>query len=141
QSCGDGDAEALEVAERQLSRMGTDLQRFFDLGRGGGKREACSLAELVDGAVALLRPQCRHAHTDLNWSSPAADARVVGDPGQLGHVVLNVVSNAVEAAGPGGTVDIRLTCAGSTATLEVSDTGPGPPPEIAERLFEAFVTG
>ena len=38
QACPGGDREALEVAERQLSRMTADLQRFFDLGRMGMRR-------------------------------------------------------------------------------------------------------
>ena len=141
QSCTGGDAEALEVADAQLSRMAADLQRFFDLGRDGAKRLPCSLAELVDETVALLGPQCRHAHTGLNWQPPARELVVIGDRGQLGHLVLNLVANAVEAAGPGGTVEVRLVERGAKCILEVSDSGPGPPSGIAARLFEPFVTG
>jgi signal transduction histidine kinase len=141
QTCAGGDAEALEVAERQLSRMAADLQRFFDLGRDGAKRRPCSMTRLVDEAVSLLQPQCRHARTELDWEPPAGAVGVSGDEGQLGHLVLNIVSNAVEAAGPGGRVTVRLVEQESECMLEVSDTGPGPAPGIAARLFEPFVTG
>ncbi|MFL5339197.1 MAG: sensor histidine kinase [Gemmataceae bacterium] len=141
QSCAGGDGEALEVAERQLSRMSADLQRFLDIGRDGGKRVACSLPALISDAVSLLRPQCRHAHIDLRWQPPEKELWTTGDAGQLGHLVLNVVSNAVEAAGPGGSVEVQLGRDGSTAKLEVRDNGPGPAPEIAARLFDPFVTG
>ena len=90
--------------------------------------------------MELLRPQCKHAGIGLAWKPSAADAVVSGDAGQLGQLILNVLGNAVEAAGPGGDVEVRLQD-GATCVLEVSDSGPGPPPEVAERLFEPFVTG
>jgi signal transduction histidine kinase len=62
----------------------------------------------------------------------------------LGHLFLNVIGNAIEAAGPGGWVSVgvrRKEPAGRTAVVEVADSGPGPPPGVAGRLFEPFVTG
>lgn len=141
ESCPAGDREALDIAERQLSRMAIDLNRFFDLGRAGQRRRQCSLTDLIDEIVQLLLPQCRHAHIDLTWKRPAGDAGVMGDHGHLGHLILNLLGNAVEAAGPGGSVEVRLIQQESNWVLEVADTGPGPPPEIADRLFEPFVTG
>jgi signal transduction histidine kinase len=140
QSCTGGDGEALAVAERQLSRMAADLQRFFDVGRAGRTREPCSLRDLIDDAVALLGPQCRHANIELKWTSPDDDVQVSGDSGQLGHVILNVLSNAVEAVGANGAVEVRLH-RDKTAVIEVIDTGHGPPAELAARIFDPFVTG
>ncbi|HEV3143231.1 MAG TPA: HAMP domain-containing sensor histidine kinase [Gemmataceae bacterium] len=142
QSCGGGDHEALEVALRQLARMNADLERFFDLGKNGVLRESCSLPEILDEAVALLQPQCKHAHVKLEWQRPATPIMVSGDRGQLAHMILNVLTNAVEAAGPGGNVEVRLQPkADGVATLDILDSGPGPRPDIAGRLFEPFATG
>jgi signal transduction histidine kinase len=103
--------------------------------------------KLVDEAVALLRPQCRHAHVTLQWQPPGQSPVVAGDSGQLGHLFLNLIGNAVEAAGPGGWVEVTMPdeCAGRNGAgkwcaIEISDSGPGPPAEIAPRLFEPFVT-
>ncbi len=135
------DTAALDVALRQLTLLETHLKRFLDLGRQGPPRTApCSLAALVGEAVELLRPQCKHAGIALRWAPPADDAVVHGDAGSLGQLILNVLGNAVEAAGPGGDVEVRLE-PGATCVLEASDSGAGPPPEVAERLFEPFVTG
>jgi signal transduction histidine kinase len=139
---GKGDADALDVALRQLTLLESNLKRFLDLGRTGqGQREPCSLTALVDEAVTLLRPQCRHSHIELAWQPPQTDATVLGDAGQLGHLFLNVIGNAVEAAGPGGRVCVELHLIGPSARIEVRDSGPGPAPQIADRLFEPFVTG
>ena len=135
------DPESLGVALRQLTRMETNLRQFLDLGKPPtGVREPCDLREVVGSAVELLRPQCRHAETELRWE-PARDAKFVGDAEQLGHLAGNLIGNAVEAAGPGGVVEARLFADGPGWVLEVSDTGPGPPAAIADRLFDPFVTG
>ncbi len=88
---------------------------------------------------------------DYDPSLPLA----LGDPDQLLQVVLNLLKNASEAAGPGGGV-IRLhtyyeqslrvrRSNGSGQSLplqiEVIDDGPGLPPDIAEDIFDPFVSG
>jgi signal transduction histidine kinase len=138
---GTADAESLQVALRQLTLLEVHLKRFLDLGRAGTlRRQRCSLPALLDEAVGLLRPQCRHGRIDLRWQRPAPECVLLGDAGQLGQLFLNVLSNAVEAAGPGGWVEVELRRDAATALVEVTDSGPGPPPEVAARLFEPFVT-
>ena len=66
---------------------------------------------------------------------------IQGDAGQLSQLFLNVVTNAMEAAGPGGSVEITMQEVGGKVIVEVSDSGPGLAPEVAERLFDPFVTG
>jgi signal transduction histidine kinase len=142
------DTTALEVALRQLRLLEAHLKRFLELGHEGCLRVAAvSLRDLVQEAVDLLDPQCRHTGIELEWTPPASACPLVGDPGQMGQLILNVLSNAVEAAGPGGQVRVCLTPVPGVPPevdryhLDVFDTGPGPPPEIADRLFEPFVTG
>ncbi len=175
-ACTSGDAEALDVALRQLALVESNLKRFLDLGRTTELRRApCSLGAVLSQVVDLYRPQCQHAHIDLRWEPPAEDVSLEADAGRLEHLFLNLLSNAVEAAGPGGRVTIamrkaaraeemkeswkesvthsasasslrtpysvlRTPCA-SPVAVEISDSGPGPPPDLAERLFEPFVTG
>jgi signal transduction histidine kinase len=149
-TCTGADAEALGVALRQLALLEANLRRFLDLGSGPGlRREPCSLRAVIGEAVELLRPQCRHAHVALRWAPPETDCRLDADAGQLGQMLLNVIGNAMEAAGPGGWVEVSLRGAEGgaergvppAAVVEVADSGPGPAPEVAERLFEPFVTG
>lgn len=139
----DGDREALDVALRQLALVELHLKRFLDLGKAIEiKREPCRLDGILRDTLELLGPQFRHANTDLRVvpASPA-DILVEGDAGQLAHLFLNLLTNALEAAGPQGWVEVRSGREGAAAYVEVRDSGPGPAPEVAERLFEPFVTG
>jgi len=135
------DREPLDVALRQLARIERNLSQFLTLGRPpDGGNQACDLGEIVDQAVALHRPQCRHTNCELAWVRPADPFPLTGDPTPLGHLFGNLIGNAVEAAGPGGRVEVTVR-EGETFRIEVIDTGPGPSAEVAERLFEPFVTG
>jgi signal transduction histidine kinase len=139
---GRGDVEPLEVALRQLTLLEQHLKRFLDLGRAGKlRKEQCSLQGLIGEVVGLLTPQCRHGRIDLRWQPLPEEVTLTGDAGQLGQLFLNVISNGVEAAGPGGWVEIRLAPEPGKAVVTVTDSGPGPPAEVAARLFEPFVTG
>lgn len=133
------DPEPLQVALRQLARIEANLRQFLDLGKPPvDVKQPCDLAKLIDQAVSLLKPQCQHAGTALEWKPLAAPCVIPGDAEQLSHLFGNVIGNAVEAAGPGGSVEVRLLAG---FVIEVIDTGPGPPSEIAAKLFEPFVTG
>ncbi len=139
------EGETLAVALRELALLETHLKRFLDLGRSDPlRREPLSLRSLIGEMTALLAPRCKHAHIDLRWQPPAEEAMILGDSGQMEQLLLNVMGNAIEAAGPGGWVEVTLRReqdSGRTVVIEVSDSGPGPSPEVAAKLFEPFVTG
>jgi len=122
-----------------------NLKRFLDLGRTDQPRqEPCALGALVEEVVSLLRPRCRHAHIDLRWQPPPQPIELHADVSQLRHLLLNVLNNALDAAGPGGQVELRMAAGEpdpATCVLEVWDSGPGPPAELESRLFEPFATG
>lgn len=141
--CPASDREPLDVALRQLARVEMIVRQFLDLGRPETrKREPCDLGELLSQAIALLGPQCRHAGTTLRWEPPQKPVVLPGDAVQLGHLLANLLGNALEAAGPGGNVEVQIREAGEDGvSVEIVDDGPGPPPEIASRLFDPFVTG
>jgi signal transduction histidine kinase len=132
------DATPLEVALRQLTLLETHVRRFLALGQSSeAKHEPCDLVQVIDEVVELLGPKCRHAGIELMWQQPSERYVLVGDEGQLQQLVVNLVSNAIEAAGPGGRVEVSLSREGS---FRVWDSGLGPSLEVQERLFEPFIT-
>lgn len=76
----------------------------------------------------------------LTLEAGARDPVVDGDEEQLLQVLLNLTQNALRAAGSGGRVLLSARDAADTVTLACDDDGPGVPPDIADRLFDPFVT-
>jgi signal transduction histidine kinase len=62
------------------------------------------------------------------------------DPGQIHQVVLNLLLNAIQATGPGGSVIAEFDEDDETVKVTVSDTGNGIPPEILGNIFRPFFT-
>jgi signal transduction histidine kinase len=70
---------------------------------------------------------------------------IQADPDQLKEALVNLVLNACEAMVEGGTITIReetgiLEPHGRILAVRVTDTGPGGPPAIAQRVFQPFYT-
>ncbi len=136
------DPEPLQIAHRQLGRIEQAVKQFLDLGRPSvGKKIALDLRTVLTETVGLYLPACRHAGTTLAWAAPIEPIRFQGDAGQLGHLFSNLIGNAVDAAGPGGTVEVSSRTTPAGIEVKIADTGPGPPSEIAPTLFDPFVTG
>ena len=132
--------------------MATDLSVIED--------ETLRAKEIVDGLLDLSRPlpagaevvDLRALSDDvvsrlgeaklLDGVAVSVDgaARAPGHPDKLRQVLVNLVRNAVEAAGAGGRVDVRVAERDGAAEVAVADSGPGIPPERRDRLFEPFFT-
>jgi two-component system nitrogen regulation sensor histidine kinase NtrY len=61
--------------------------------------------------------------------------RVLLDPDQIKRVLINLIDNALEACGPKGEIEVRLSDGPRGVTIEVADTGRGIPPRDREKLF------
>ena len=136
--------EDLRVALRQLELIEMQVRQLLELGRPSPQlRQQISPRTLIDDAVAMLQPRCRHAGTLLEWHCPSADPlTILADVDTLRLAVINLLTNALEAAGPGGSVEISLKeYQGQTLFIDVLDNGPGPTSALIPRLFEPFATG
>jgi signal transduction histidine kinase len=66
------------------------------------------------------------------------DVPVMGDPGSLNQVWVNLLDNALRAVGPTGRVKVSTERDGEMAVVAVTDTGVGIKPEDMEKLFQPF---
>ncbi len=104
---------------------------------------AFDLREKVHVAMQPLWLRARQKGLELTWEIlPEVPRMVVGDPGRLRQVLVNLVDNAIKFTAE-GKVTLRLepeTQAGGQVVLHgaVSDTGPGIPPEKRQAIFEPF---
>lgn len=135
------DREPLDVTLRQLSLMESTLRRFIDVGRPRpAKSDSVELHPLLQSLADLHGPRCRHAHIQLRVDA-APGIIVHGDPELLLDAFGNLIGNAIEAVGTNGQVHVTVKKESGRVVCEVSDTGPGPSADVADRLFEPFVTG
>ncbi|WP_137899406.1 ATP-binding protein [Sphingomonas sp. 2SG] len=99
-----------------------------------------SLAEVIDGALLIVREQLKDAVLDRPAIDPAL--MVVGGKVRLEQVLVNLVQNALDALAGRAERRITLTLVEeeSRVRLRVADTGPGIDPAIAAGLFTPFNT-
>lgn len=134
--------EPFRVAQRQLSLIELQLQRFLELGRQPHEPTiAIDLADVAHDAIVLIQPRCQHFGIPLQVDIADDLPDVIAERGQVLQLLVNLLDNAVEAAGPGGQVELSIVNQVRRIELIVSDSGSGPPPAIADQLFDPFVTG
>lgn len=148
---GGAEDESLAVAERQLVLMEQYLQRLMAWHSPRPTEETdVDLGPLIAHLLPLVQPAARHTGVALCAELAAEPLRVRGDRDALEQLVLNLLWNALEAAGRGpgtpeaGERSVAVTLVGApqgSITLTVTDTGRGPAPDVAARMFEPFVTG
>jgi signal transduction histidine kinase len=68
------------------------------------------------------------------------DATVKGNPDELLHVFVNLITNAVQAMADRGTLTLETAIIDGATQVRVSDTGCGIPPELLGQIFEPFFT-
>ena len=97
------------------------------------------LNEVVREALVFLEGK-ESPEVDLERIFAPQPLKVRGDRHQLIQVVVNLLSNAYDALGGRGKIRVSSRGRDGYAEVEISDTGPGIPPEIRRHLFEPFFT-
>lgn len=133
--------ESLSVALRQLSLTEEQVRGLLSLSRQEPRDpEPASTEELIEEINRLVDAQARHAHVELTVSTVVPTGCRIADSAGFRTAVLNLMLNAVEAAGAGGSVHVDARVVDDSLVVEVQDSGAGPPRELQETLFEPFVT-
>lgn len=117
--------------------------------------ERASIGQAVASAVATADGKARRGEISVDVQVAADLPTVQGDLHQLVQVFANLLINAYEALNGQGAVTIRARLLDEgedgallpdghhpvpTVLVEVADTGPGVPPDLAERIFNPFIT-
>ena len=136
--------EALQETATEALRAGQIVHRLRDfVSRGESSREIASLHRLVTETTALALLDVNVRNTDfVTRFDPSCDAVLV-DPVQVQQVLLNLMRNAFDATAEMPVKQLIVATApsdGDMVRVTVSDSGPGISSEIADRLFQPFVS-
>lgn len=117
--------DMLTISKIELGVFTSDL-RPVDLGR------------LIPEPVDMIMPSMRNAGITFDVSPPYEGLMVNGDAGQLGRVLMNLLTNAVKYTPRGGRVTCTAAAEEDNAVLMVQDTGMGIPEDEQESLGTPF---
>jgi two-component system sensor kinase FixL len=137
--------EAVSQAADQAIRAGDVIRHLREfVARGESGRHIENLPKLIEEASALALVGAKERGIRVSFAFDPAGAHVLADRIQIQQVLLNLMRNAIEAMEGAPRRDLDVTTeaqpgAGLVA-VSVSDTGSGIAPEIAEKLFQPFVT-
>ena len=128
-----GHAERLSDVTRNLLRFARDYD---------DSPSAVDLGAVVGRLVGLLERTLVRRQVLVRIQAVAGLPTVWGSESALETVALNLILNAADAMPQGGTVTVELQArdGGETVALVVCDEGTGVPPDLRERIFEAFFT-
>lgn len=139
-------AEYLKLAQRELSRVVQISKQTLTFSRETSAPVRIQFADLIEEVLGLHARHIREKNLRLVRQYETYEPITVF-PGEMRQVVLNLVSNAIEATPAGGRIVIRIRASrrwnGQGARglrLSIGDNGSGIPAEVRERLGEPFFT-
>jgi signal transduction histidine kinase len=140
----------LQTARAELARVTQISRAMLSLYRESKAPVPVDLKAMLEDLLLLMERRFHDLGVQITTEFPG-EISVEGFPGELRQVFTNLIANAAEAAGPAGTVTVRITSrpkdwdvAGKRlepgAIVEIVDNGPGIPPDVHEHLFQPFFT-
>ena len=137
-------ADAVDRAANEAIRAGEIIRRLRDfVARGETERRIESLPKLIEEASALALVGAKEHGIRVRFDFDAAVDLVLADKVQIQQVVLNLIRNAIDAMADWPRRDLTVTVVpaeNEMALVSVADSGPGISPDIADQLFQPFIT-
>ena len=130
--------EELSIIEQEVLRCQEIVEGLLDLSRPlNAPTHQVDLRRLCDEVVSRL---AESRQLDRVGVQVEGQAIARGQAQKLRQVVFNLIKNAVEAAGSGGRVQVRVGAGPAGVEVAVADSGPGIREGARSRLFEPFFT-
>ena len=132
---------ALDKIESSVKRARRITHQLLSFSRqADSMTKEFNLSELAVEVVELTRKIASDNQAEVSAACEVKDMRLWSDPYQVRQVLINMVTNGLQAVARGGTVELVITGNETDAIAVVTDNGPGIPPENLERIFEPFFT-
>lgn len=132
-------AQELEKAATRMHALVSSVKRFTHMDRAP-TADAVDLGQSLADVIAMLAAKARRKSVTVSVELEPGLPRVRGVAGELNQVWLNLIDNALDAAPESGRVTVTGSRQRASVLVRVIDDGPGIPPEIRGRIFDAFFT-
>ncbi len=129
---------ALDRSIQLISELALNMLSYSK--RAGPQREPCDPNAVAREVADLVAQRARERGAAVELALDAAVPTALLDKGALHCALLNLLTNAIDAARGSVHLATRWAPAAQRIELAVSDDGPGIPPELHEKIFEAFYT-
>jgi two-component system sensor kinase FixL len=137
-------AHAVDRAAEEALRAGQIIRRLRDfVARGDTERTVESLPKLIEEASALGLVGAKQHGVRVRFDLHKDVDLVLADKVQVQQVVLNLIRNAIDAMADSERRELTVTAAPADENMtlvSVADTGPGISPDVADQLFQPFIT-
>jgi len=137
-------APEIKLVDEQIERMRLIVTRLLQFARPSeyaGYVEAVDTTRALEDCLVLAGHQIAAAGVAVQRDCRATRQPAVNRQ-ELQQVLVNLIVNALQAMPEGGSLRLATADAGDDAVdISVADSGPGLTPELAQRLFQPFVTG
>jgi signal transduction histidine kinase len=136
----------VKVISDEIRHIDTIVQNFLEFSRPPRlKIQKISPSVVVDLALQLLEHRLKSYDVAVSLFRNKPLPEINADPEQLKEVLVNLIVNACEAMVRGGRIEIHESISSapaeaSTAVVKISDTGPGIPESVMEKVLEPFFT-
>ena len=129
-------ARELEDSTGRISRLVQSVRQYSYLDQA--QRQEIDVHEGLESTLAILAHKVAERKVEIVREYDHSLPQIEANAPELNQVWTNLIDNAVAAARDN--VTIRTSRSGDFLSVEVEDDGAGVPPEIAERVFDAFFT-
>ncbi|SMD04738.1 sensor histidine kinase [Sporomusa malonica] len=125
---------------KRIGRLVSDLVDLSQLESGELTivRDQVILLELITTQTAKLVPFFEARSLTITTAIPASLPPVIADPDRLGQVLANLLTNAIRYADPNSVIQLTAYTHQHQVVLDVSNTGPGIPPEDLPHIWKRF---
>ena len=131
----------LEKIAKQTFRASEIVNSLLNFSRTGSTELIeVDLNRIIRDTLGLIDHQLRKGSIQTELRLDAGLPPIKGNTGKLQQVFLNLFLNARDAMEAGGTLAVRTWSEGSTARVEVADSGTGIPSENVSRIYDPFFT-
>ncbi len=137
----DPKTKVLEKIERQTFRAAKIVNGLLNLARPAQvDSRPLEINAVINDVLALLEHQLRSGRIQVRKELAASSPIVQGMEYKLQQVFLNLFLNARDAMPRGGWLTVSTRADGSTAIVDVADTGSGIPADNLSRIYDPFFT-